>query len=259
MPPGTSAVKGSGRLRLPIVAHRGNAAEFPENTLPAIRSAFAHGIPYVEFDVQLAADGVPVVIHDPDLQRTGGLAHSLFEMPAEKLVSCSVHEPARFGERFAGTCIPTLDEVVGALGGMAGVTAFVEIKRASIAHHGLDRTLDVVLRTAAPIRERVVIISYSTEAIARARAQGWRIGVVLESYEGDTRRRTEALRPEFVFCNFRKLPTDDSPLWVGPWQWVLYEITSGDVARNLLGRGAHLLSTMHISALRDALLNLHAP
>ena len=44
-----------------LVAHRGNAHEYPENTLPAFESALALGLRCLELDVQLSADGVPVV------------------------------------------------------------------------------------------------------------------------------------------------------------------------------------------------------
>jgi hypothetical protein len=39
-----------------IIAHRGNAAEFPENTLEALQSAVDLGVRHVELDVQLSAD-----------------------------------------------------------------------------------------------------------------------------------------------------------------------------------------------------------
>ena len=52
-----------------LIAHRGNAAEFPENTLPAFESALELGVRNIEFDVQLTSDKVPVVIHDADLKR----------------------------------------------------------------------------------------------------------------------------------------------------------------------------------------------
>lgn len=53
------------------VAHRGFSGKAPENTLAAVRMAIA--LPYVrwiEIDVQLTKDGVPVVIHDYSLDRT---------------------------------------------------------------------------------------------------------------------------------------------------------------------------------------------
>ncbi|MGF1546037.1 MAG: glycerophosphodiester phosphodiesterase family protein, partial [Thiotrichales bacterium] len=52
-----------------LVAHRGYALRYPENTLPAIEAALAAGARYVEIDVQLSADQVPVLFHDRSLMR----------------------------------------------------------------------------------------------------------------------------------------------------------------------------------------------
>ncbi len=54
-----------------IVAHRGGAALWPENTMRAFRGAVALGVDAIELDVHPSADGVPMVIHDPTLARTG--------------------------------------------------------------------------------------------------------------------------------------------------------------------------------------------
>ena len=52
------------------VAHRGGAAQWPENSLTAFRNAVALGAQVLELDVHLTADGVVAVIHDPTLDRT---------------------------------------------------------------------------------------------------------------------------------------------------------------------------------------------
>ena len=52
------------------LAHRGGGTLAPENTLAALRCGLAYGYRAVEFDVMLASDGVPVVVHDPELGRT---------------------------------------------------------------------------------------------------------------------------------------------------------------------------------------------
>ncbi|HUK04531.1 MAG TPA: glycerophosphodiester phosphodiesterase family protein, partial [Burkholderiales bacterium] len=52
-----------------IVAHRGGGALAPENTLGAIRLGARMGFKGVEFDVMLAGDGTPVVIHDETVDR----------------------------------------------------------------------------------------------------------------------------------------------------------------------------------------------
>lgn len=55
-----------------IFAHRGASSECPENTLSAFTRAIEIGVAGIELDVRLAADGVPIVIHDASLRRTHG-------------------------------------------------------------------------------------------------------------------------------------------------------------------------------------------
>lgn len=52
-----------------VVAHRGDSANFPENTLPAFESACTMGVDVIETDVHLSKDGVLVIWHDPTLER----------------------------------------------------------------------------------------------------------------------------------------------------------------------------------------------
>src|SRR5580765_3256853 len=54
----------------PIIAHRGASGAAPENTLAAFELAVRQGADAFELDVRLTADGVPVVLHDPTLDRT---------------------------------------------------------------------------------------------------------------------------------------------------------------------------------------------
>jgi len=70
-----------------VVAHRGDSAHFPENTLPAFESAYRMGVDVIETDVHLSKDGVLVVWHDPTLDRnTDGSGrveeHTLAELKA---------------------------------------------------------------------------------------------------------------------------------------------------------------------------------
>src|SRR4029450_8386641 len=63
-----------------VVAHRGASSTRPENTIPSFEEAIRLGAGIVEFDVRLSRDGVPVVIHDPAVDRTTdgtGLVHEL--------------------------------------------------------------------------------------------------------------------------------------------------------------------------------------
>src|SRR5436190_21226698 len=95
-----------------IVAHRGNARDCPENTLPAFRSALALGVRHLELDVQLTADAVPVVIHDPTLRRTAGVVGGVHDRTLAELADVEVAERRRFGNRYHGTRIPRLVDVL---------------------------------------------------------------------------------------------------------------------------------------------------
>jgi glycerophosphoryl diester phosphodiesterase len=53
-----------------VIAHRGNSAFFPENTLESFEQAVALGADALEFDVRVSSDGKAVVMHDPTLDRT---------------------------------------------------------------------------------------------------------------------------------------------------------------------------------------------
>ena len=57
-------------MRPTVYAHRGGAALAPENTLAAFDAGLAAGADGIELDVRLSADGVPVLMHDPTLERT---------------------------------------------------------------------------------------------------------------------------------------------------------------------------------------------
>ncbi|HET7553137.1 MAG TPA: glycerophosphodiester phosphodiesterase family protein [Gemmatimonadaceae bacterium] len=75
-----------------IAAHRGFRSVYPENTVVAITGAFERGADAVEIDVQLTLDGVPVLMHDPTVDRTtNGAGAVSFMTLAEirKLDACS--------------------------------------------------------------------------------------------------------------------------------------------------------------------------
>ena len=89
------------------IAHRGASAIAPENTLASIHAAIALGVDYVETDVRLTQDGVPILLHDADLNRTGGMSHSL---PVHQLSFKEIQKADAgtwFDQKFAGEKVPS--------------------------------------------------------------------------------------------------------------------------------------------------------
>ena len=89
----------------PLVGHRGASGEFPENTLLAFARALEQGADALECDARISADGVPVIIHDPTLDRT---TNGRGPVAALELASLRQLDAGR-GER-----VPTLAEALDA-------------------------------------------------------------------------------------------------------------------------------------------------
>jgi len=230
-----------------IIAHRGNAAEFPENTLQSLASAVELGARHLEFDVQLTADKVPVVLHDADLQRVGGRADVVHDMPWAELAATPVGEVARFGHRFAFTYPPSLSEVLDALAGWEGVTAYVEIKRASLRRFGRETVLRRVAQVVMPMIDRCVLISFDLPSLRIMRLMtGARIGWVVSDYDEASMTEAKSVAPEFLFANLERLPEGMETLWPGPWDWALYEVRDLKTARECQSLGARYVETMAV-------------
>jgi glycerophosphoryl diester phosphodiesterase len=101
-----------------IIGHRGASAVAPENTLIPFKKAIADGADGIEFDVQLARDGVPVVIHDTTLKRTGlrqGLVADQSSVELERIDVGSwfnLRYPSRAQDEFASATVPSLAAVL---------------------------------------------------------------------------------------------------------------------------------------------------
>ncbi len=73
-----------------VTAHRGNSGEFPENTIPAFKSAMALNVDWVELDVYKTKDGKLVVSHDKTTARTGNKALEIKNATYEELKTVDV-------------------------------------------------------------------------------------------------------------------------------------------------------------------------
>jgi glycerophosphoryl diester phosphodiesterase len=100
-----------------VIGHRGAAGSAPENTLPSFDLALAQGAAALELDVRLTADGIPVVLHDPTLDRTTSGTGPVRVRPLGALAE--VDAGARFTPgggafpfRDGGVRIPTLRSVL---------------------------------------------------------------------------------------------------------------------------------------------------
>jgi glycerophosphoryl diester phosphodiesterase len=174
-----------------VIAHRGDSAHRPENTLASFASALALGADFVEFDVQLTRDGHVVVIHDPTLERTTDGTGRVADHTLAELRRLSAGCPQRFGDAYRGERIPTLSEVLGMLRDRAVAT--IEIKHDAVtadAEGGIEAHTIAELRKAG-MEKQAAVISFSRTALLRCRdlapeiARGY---LVLRGEVGDVLR-----------------------------------------------------------------------
>jgi glycerophosphoryl diester phosphodiesterase len=153
----------TGPARGEVQAHRGSSAIAPENTIAAFRLAAEHGAEWVELDVALSADGQLLVIHDDSVDRTTNGKGGLGALTAADIAALDAG--SWFDPKFAAENVPTLDEVISALGTF-GLNINVEIKQH--AHHkSLDLLVDAVADEIGkrPAHMRIMISSFDPECL----------------------------------------------------------------------------------------------
>jgi len=154
-----------GSLRAPgegafVAGHRGDGSTAPENTMPAFDRALDSSIDFVETDVQLTRDGVPVLFHDVRLDRTTNGQGTVAEHTIAQLRKLDAG--SWYGKSYAGTRIPTLDTFLARLA-KSDKKALVELKFSWTAAE-LRPVITLIDRHA--LRDRVVLQSFSLETLA---------------------------------------------------------------------------------------------
>jgi glycerophosphoryl diester phosphodiesterase len=149
-----------------VVAHRGASSTRPENTIPSFEEAVRLGAGIVEFDVRLSRDGVPVVIHDPAVDRTTDGTGLVHELTADELSSLNA------GTAAEPTPLPTLAEVLRCLSGRAAIA--VEIKNIP-GEPAFEPTREPIVEAVHAELQRqgfegaVLVVSFNPSSIAASK------------------------------------------------------------------------------------------
>src|SRR5258706_10806141 len=100
---------GQGR-QIVVIAHRGEHLHHPENTIAAYQAAVDAGADFFETDVRTSSDGKLVIMHNDTVDaRTNGTG-AVKDMTFEQIRTLDAG--IKFGAEFAGTKVPTFDEVL---------------------------------------------------------------------------------------------------------------------------------------------------
>ena len=214
-----------------IVAHRGGGALAPENTLGAIRTGARFGFRGVEFDVMLAGDATPVLIHDETTERTTGVKGEVAKLPFSVLEKLD---------------IPSFRDAA-ALCRSLGVWANVEIKPAAghetATGEAVARLAGELWRGATPAP---VLSSFSIAALEAARAAAPRaaLGLLVDAIPDDWPRTAKRLGCVSVHCNQAKLTEAQArEIRAAGYGLLCWTVNEPQAARRLLGWGVDCLVT----------------
>lgn len=164
-----------------IIGHRGASALAPENTLAAFARAIHDGADGVEFDVRSAQDGVPVVIHDKSLRRTGLSQHLIAETNSNLLSHTDVGSwfnranPRLAREEYSLEAVPTLEQVFSFFTNRAAraverALIYLEMKYDRPANISSDLAQAIVqLVKDYNLQSRVVVVSFNLTAITQVK------------------------------------------------------------------------------------------
>ena len=233
-----------------LIAHRGEPLHCPENSLPGFQSALQAGACFIETDVQITADGIAVLHHDPSALKITGSDLPLTTTDYKTLRALPAGYPQRFAGQFQDLHIARLDEFVTLLQKWPDASAFIEVKEASIAAHGIPAVIATVLDSLHPVLQQCVLISFNHELLAHARnIYPMPIGWVLHEWSTGSKKRATGLEPDYLFCNQKRLPPATESLWQGPWKWAVYTVNTASEIPALLERGIHFVETDRIREL----------
>lgn len=165
--PGAPSPAAQGRVIM-ISAHRGGAALAPENTLASFSNGIALGADFIEMDVHLTKDGVPVVIHDATIDRTTDGSGRVADLTLAQLQSYNA--AAKFAGAAEKQVVPTLAQVID-LAKPTNVQLEIEIK-ATVDNQRYPRIEQKVIDDIAArgMRDRVRIMAFEFDTLQRVRA-----------------------------------------------------------------------------------------
>ncbi|HTY15598.1 MAG TPA: glycerophosphodiester phosphodiesterase family protein [Methanoregulaceae archaeon] len=174
-----------------IIGHRGAQAEEPENTLRSVRKGYECA-DFVEVDVRLSHDGIPVVIHDAKLDRTTSGTGRVNDHTLKELRVLDAGE---------GETIPTLSEIMALVKGKCGI--FIEIKEP-----GSEQAVCSLLGTDPA--DDVFIVSFHEESLRTVKnLLSWvKTGYIFSEPNDNPVSRAVSLRADAIIPRLDRLSSD---------------------------------------------------
>ncbi len=185
------------------IAHRGFSGRFPENTLLAFQKAIEVGADGNEFDVHLTRDGVPVIHHDENLERTTNGTGLIGDFTFDELRQLDAS--ARYAGLSAVQRIPSLREYFELINGII-IISNIELKTGIIHYPEIEQRV-LALIDEFHYRENVIVSSFNhySARLFKTLAPDVRIGILEESWLIDPVGYAKSIGAECYHPEFHSL------------------------------------------------------
>lgn len=232
-----------------FIAHRGYASNYPENTLVALDAAKQTGAEYIEVDIQLTSDGIPVLFHDRDLNRLCQQSGSIHDYTFSQLEKFNVMDVEKFGTQYAENKITSLEKFIAYIKEYPALNVFIELKRLMIDEVGEQKTLDILLPMFSGMEKQITFISYNQTILKIIHDNtNFKTGIVVDEWE---QLKKSSWLSDWVFCSTEGLPENSEELNIEA-KIAVFEVGNIGLAKHLLAKGIIYLETFRIKEMLTA-------
>lgn len=158
-----------------ITSHRGYGGLYPENTLLGIQKAIELGVHRIEIDVHQTKDGIVVLMHDEDINRTTNETGKVKDLTFEALKQYHVSSDGK------SEPIPSLEEAIQLVNGKS--ILLIEVKKGNSDYPNIEANI--------------------VELIKKHKATKW---CMIQSFEDDVLIKFNSLAPQLELHKLLLLP-----------------------------------------------------
>ncbi|MBX7146593.1 MAG: glycerophosphodiester phosphodiesterase [Alphaproteobacteria bacterium] len=226
-----------------IIGHRGAALTAPENTIAGLQEAIDQKATWVEFDVKLTQDNIPILMHDDTLERTTngqGFVSNTTLVDVLKLDAGSW-----FNIKWSREKIPTFEETLQFLI-TKNIFPNIEIKPNQDEDYQTTLEIIKILNIMWPRNRPLLLSSFSFQSleVAKETSPYFPRGYLIDRYQNDWMQKAMDLSCYSIHCNYKYLTKNwaDSIKKLG-YKLVVYTINVPDDAERAYQLGVDTIIT----------------
>lgn len=185
-----------------LIAHRGASASAPENTLIAFKMAKELGADWIECDVTLTQDDIPVIFHDKTFKRLANRNMNINQLDYQTVMDIDVG--AWFSKKFSGEKTPTLEALL-LFAKKHAIKINLELKPNGYKPKYLIKKIQLLLDETQFKFEDLLISSFDTKSLLYAQNYLPQVkrGLLLDKWRRNWHYLAEKFQVSSIHCHYK--------------------------------------------------------